>query len=125
MIWFVIGIIFLIIGLCYRKKKGDFRNKVVVNGEITKICEKEHCVYVKYAYGGNETFAAMCSNIDADFSKLHIGTKIFVVIDKTNPNCPLIATYSAKGKDMTIEGSTKAAFIAAIMFFIAGFCSLR
>lgn len=124
MIWFAIGIIFLIIGLYYRKKKGDFGNKVVVNGEITKIHEKEHCVYVKYAYS-NETFAAMCSNIDADFSKLHIGTKIFVVIDKANPNSPLIARYNAKGKDMTIEGSTKAAFIAAIMFFIAGFCSLR
>lgn len=123
MIWFVIGIICLILSLYYRKKKGDFGNKVVVNGEITKIYEMEHCIYVKYVYD-NETFAAMCSNIDADLSQLHIGTKIFIVIDKANPNCPLIARYNAKGKDMTIEGSEKAAFIAAIMFFIAGFTSI-
>lgn len=123
MIWFVIGIICLILGLYYRKKKGAFGNRVVVNGEITKVCETEHGVYVKYVYD-NEAFAAMCSNIDADLSKLHIGTKIFIVIDKANPNCPLIARYNVKGKDITIEGSEKAAYISAIMFFIVGFWDL-
>ncbi len=124
MIWFVIGIICLMIGLYYRRKKGNFGNKVVVNGEVTKICEKEHCVDVRYAYD-NKTFVAACSNIDADLSKLHIGTKIFVVIDKANPTCPLIAGYNSKGKNMTIEGSEKAAYISAIMFFIAGFWYLN
>lgn len=125
MIWFVAGIISLFIGLYYLKKKGNFKNKVVTNGEITQIFEKEHCVYVKYAYpDDNKVIVAMLSNIDADFSRLHIGTKIFVVIDKANPNCPLIARYNVEGKDMTIEGSTKAAFIVAIMFFIVGFIKL-
>lgn len=123
MIYFFIGIISFILGLYYRKKKGDFGNRVVVDGEITKVCETEHCVYVKYVYD-NETFAAMCSNVDADLSRLHIGTKIFVVIDKATPNCPLIARYNVKGKDMTIEGSEKAAYIFAMMCFIAGFWSL-
>lgn len=123
MIWLVIGIICLILSLYYRKKKGAFGNRVVVNGEITEVCETEHCVYVKYVYD-KEAFAAMCSDIDADLSKLHIGTKIFIVIDKANPNCPLIARYNVKGKDRTIGGSEKAAYIAAIMFFIVGFLDL-
>lgn len=123
MIWFAIGIICLILGLYYRKKKGAFGNRAVVNGEITKVCETGHCVYVKYVYD-HEAFDARCSNIDADLSKLHIGTKIFIVIDQANPNCPLIARYNVKGKDRTIGGSEKAAYISAIMFFIVGFWDL-
>lgn len=125
MIWFILGIVFLILGLFYQKKKGDFGNRVVVNAEITQILEKEHCVYVKYTYPDNcEATVAMCSDVDADFSKLRIGTKIFVVIDKDNPSCPIIARYNTKGKNLTIEGSTKAAFIMAILFFIVGIIKL-
>lgn len=121
MIWFISGIVFLILGLFYQKKKGDFGNRVVVNAEITQILEKEHCVYVKYAYpDDSEATVVMCSDVEADFSKLRIGTKIFVVIDKANPGCPIIARYNTKGKNMTIENSAKAAFIVAILFFVVG-----
>lgn len=125
MIWFVLGIIWLALGLYYKKKKGNFGKNMVVNGEITEIFEKEHYIYVKYSYpDNNENIVAMCSDIDADFSKLRVGTKIFVVIDKANPICPLIAGYNVKGKNMTLKNSERAAFAAAIMFFIVGIIKL-
>lgn len=125
MIWIIMGIIWLGLGLFYKRKKGDFEKNIVVNGEITEICEKEHYVYVKYTYPDNrEAIVAMCSDIDADFSKLHIGTKIIVVIDKANPTCPIIAKYNVKGKNSTLEGSEKAAFAVAIIFFIVGIIKL-
>lgn len=125
MIWFIQGALSIILGIFYHKKKGDFGNKAVINGEIIGISQNEHSVSVRYSYpDSSNTFVAVCKDIGADLKKLNTGTMVLVVIDKNNPSCPKVVKYNTKGKNMTVELSERAAYITGIMFFIAGIISL-
>ena len=125
MYWFIGGIIALALGVYYKSFEGKFCKKRVVDGEITRIVTESQTVWVKYQYSyEQQPVEAAFTDEEADFSKLEAGTRVLVCIDCLQPEKPVIALYNISGKNRTVRGSERAAFIIAAVCFIMGIISL-
>ena len=123
MLFFIAAFIFLSLGILYKKTKGNIGNTKILDGEIIEVDEACKEIKVRYTINGI-TYFFTANEGYGDFSKLTPGTKVLVNTEKNSPQNPRIILYNTKNRNRSLIGSQNAAFIAAIVSFIAGIMSL-
>lgn len=123
MIWFAAALLFLIIGIFYKKSKGKMPDSIISDGEIIYIDTEKKEITVRYTENG-KTIDFTASENYGDFLKLKVGQKILVNTRISDHKRTISGLYNVRGKDRTMKGSQNAAFIISAVCFVMGIVSL-